>query len=225
MPGSALILNASRPDPVGQLHVDEHAGVVGLGRDFHKAPFNAEPVIAVILFGAQIPSRRAGAMNHAVRHAPGQRRVGIGPQAKCPAGEIPAVEQFEMIRRGDGILRAGGPDKRKRETEQNGGGFHGCKHPDASAGSQARGRSAPAYFAAVPWRKLMPPLTVLALTCAPPLPSVPLRLRPTGNSFFTTSAANSLFRLPLRVLAETSALAFVGKVASRWPLTAFNDTD
>ena len=34
--GLALILDARRPDCVRRLHVDEHAGVVGLGRDFRK---------------------------------------------------------------------------------------------------------------------------------------------------------------------------------------------
>ena len=71
----------------------------------------------------------------------------------------------------------------------------------------------------------MPPLTVLALTWAPPLPSLPFRWLPTGNSFFTTNEVNSLLMPPLRVLAETSASAFAGKIASSWPLTASSDTD
>ena len=40
--GLALILDAHRPDLVGRLHVNEDAGVVGLGRDFHETPFDGE---------------------------------------------------------------------------------------------------------------------------------------------------------------------------------------
>ena len=60
----------------------------------------------------------------------------------------------------------------------------------------------------------MPPLTVLALTLALPLPSVPFKFLPKGNSFFTTNAGNSLLKLPFIVLAVTFASALEGKLAS-----------
>ena len=88
----ALNLNAHGPDLVGQLHVDEYAGVVGLGRDFGEAPDDGEKIIAVNLGGTEVADGFAGAMDDAIGHAPGLQRVGVVLHAKSPAGEIPAVE-------------------------------------------------------------------------------------------------------------------------------------
>jgi hypothetical protein len=105
--GLALVLDAHRPDLVGQLHMDEHAGVVFLGRDIQKAPFDGDDVIAVALFRPQIADGRAGAMDDAVGDAPGLHRVGVVFHAKREAVEIRAVEKFDMAGRGDDILRDG----------------------------------------------------------------------------------------------------------------------
>jgi len=89
----ALNLDALRPDFVRRLDVDEDAGVVGLGRDFDKTPFDGEKIIAVDLRGAEVAGRFAGAMNDAVGDAPGVLRVGVVLHAKGPAGKILLVEQ------------------------------------------------------------------------------------------------------------------------------------
>jgi hypothetical protein len=89
---SALDLNALRPDFVGQLHVDEHAGVVEFRCHFDEAPDDGEKIIAVNLRRAQVADGLAGAMNDAIRHAPGLERSGIVLHAKSEAGKILAVE-------------------------------------------------------------------------------------------------------------------------------------
>src|SRR5208283_3305857 len=54
------------------------------------------------------------------------------------------------------------------------------------------------------WRLIIltPPLTVLIFTFAVPWPRLPFRLLLTGNSFFTSSAENSLVMPPLTVETE-----------------------
>ena len=95
--GLALVLDAHRPDLVGQLHVDEHPGVVGLGRDFHEAPFNGHHIIAVGLCRAEITGRYAGAMDHAIGDAPGFPRISVVFHAKRPAIKIRAVESQSFM--------------------------------------------------------------------------------------------------------------------------------
>ena len=99
----ALHLHALRPDLVGRLDVDEDAAVVGLGRDFHKAPFDGEEIVAVNLRAAEVAGGFAGAMDEAIRDAPRLRGVGVVFHEESEAGEILAIEQ----RHGD-FARAGG---------------------------------------------------------------------------------------------------------------------
>jgi hypothetical protein len=114
--GLALILDARRPDFVGQLHVDEDAGVVGLGRDFDEAPFDGDDVIAVTLQRPKITDGRAVAMNEAVRDAPRFHRVGVVLHAKGEAVEICAVEKFDVIVRHN--LRRNNFNEYEYETTQ-----------------------------------------------------------------------------------------------------------
>ena len=130
----ALDLNAHGPDVVGQLHVDEHAGVVGLGRDFDEAPDDGEKIIAVNLGGAEVADGFAGAMDDAVGHAPGLQRVGIVLHAKGPAGEILAVEQLDFVFRrmrgrgsGSAVLGQAGFRQGKHEAKEDDDGFHDGK--------------------------------------------------------------------------------------------------
>ena len=63
----ALTLDAPRPDIVGQMHVNEYAGVAGL----EEAPLDGADIIAVNIFRAHKAIRPAGAMDDAIRDAPG----------------------------------------------------------------------------------------------------------------------------------------------------------
>lgn len=90
----ALALDAFAPYGVGELNVNEYSGIVGMGGDFHKAPDDGKFVVVIGLFGAGIAVGLAGAMNHAVGHAPGVHGIGVIPHAKSPAVEIGAVEEL-----------------------------------------------------------------------------------------------------------------------------------
>ena len=115
--GLALVLDARRPDIVGQLHMDEHAGVVFFWRDIKKTPFDGDDVIAVTLQRPQITDGRAVAMNEAVGDAPRFHRVGVVSHAKGQAVEIRAVEEFDAVGRRDDILRGGNFCQRQREAK------------------------------------------------------------------------------------------------------------
>jgi hypothetical protein len=112
----ALEFDALRPDFVRRLGMDEHAGVVGMRRDFDKAPNPRELVVVVALRGARVAVGPAGAMNHAIGHAPGLFGRRVAPHAKRPAVEIGAVEKFDggrLWRRGG--LAAGQEKKGERK--------------------------------------------------------------------------------------------------------------
>jgi hypothetical protein len=119
----ALDLHAHWPDFVGQLEVDENAGVVGLGRDFDEAPDDGEKIIAEDLRRAEVAGGLAGAMNHAVGHAPGFQRIGMVLHAKSEAGKILAVEQGDgqwarAVGRGSRMVSALRPNHGAGKKEQ-----------------------------------------------------------------------------------------------------------
>ena len=97
----ALILDALGPDLVRPLHMDENAGVVGLGRDFHEPPFRHELVVAEIFIGADVTEWLAGAVDDAIGYGKGICRSRVASQKKCPAGKILAVKKIHAARRRD----------------------------------------------------------------------------------------------------------------------------
>lgn len=103
----ALHLDAGRPNVVRRLEVEKHAGVVKLWRDFAEAPFDREGVVAVLFFAADVTSRLARAMDDAVGHGPGLQWIGVLGHAESPAGEILAIEEFDVLERGDGGIGLG----------------------------------------------------------------------------------------------------------------------
>ena len=121
----ALTLDAVRPDLAGAgvrrafLHEDADAGVARL----HEAPFDRDDEVGIIFHRARVAGRFANAMNESVADAPSVFRRGVGAHKKSPAGEIFAVEQFNVAGGRDGFLCA---KKKWGEAEQGGGDeFHG----------------------------------------------------------------------------------------------------